>query len=800
MINFKTDPDFFIIDSENLDSVTTKFYGYTIIDNEVIIDIRDIRNEKLTGSGAYIFIDKKDEEISVYQDFIGSYGLYYYVNETGFFALSNSFLKLVEYLIPKYPISLNRNYAEYMVAADICSVAYGMTIINEIRVLDRNIIAKISIDKHTIDFVSIDYDENTVSLDSSEGIKILDDWANRWSGVLRNLCECSTNLLACLSGGFDSRMTFALLLYSNIDLNKVFVYSINDDKYVHPEDYQIASSIAEKYDFILNYCESFDNTVKEENINDIMDRSFNVKLFFHKQMYYLQKRNMIKYSVFGGGGECLRNYWDVMPEEYIDKAVNNAEKISSKLTGSTRLIIEESLQNIERKYEKIGRPLSKERQISALYRETRCRNHFGRNAVEAYLSNSVLLYPLLDPMLHKLKLYDSQCSDNNLLMALIFTRFCPDLLDFKFDSGKYIEKTTIQEAQRINKLYESPEKRQRTNFSINSDKGQEKRLTLQKISGAADEIMLRALKSDIVKKITTSYFDENIYMSILKDVNTRNHYPTQNLYLPLGLVKLICMLKNQKQPHVKFSDFYIALSETESFNNDIKIDSIRFSPFPKDNINAQNHRLGIILEWEKCFENDDLKIYRQSGDGIRCIATVSQRTGCYVDTEVKEDCWGKVFSYYIVPNTNKEDYAVLHYSWIRRLSTVTISNIKQDENGNVILYLKTDFDKNKAAGYEIQYSSVMESFTNNGSWNVKIVTGRKNNRVLLSKFEPNTTYYFRVRAYSDYVNQKSGFVKRSWSPCSPFVSYHTSVIHNKEKKVKKLLNVLFDDVIHTSMR
>ena len=71
--------EFFVIDSDNLNLVNEKFYGYAIQNNGIIIgkDIKD--NMKVGLDGAYIDIKIVNEKIVINQDFMGSYGLYIYI-------------------------------------------------------------------------------------------------------------------------------------------------------------------------------------------------------------------------------------------------------------------------------------------------------------------------------------------------------------------------------------------------------------------------------------------------------------------------------------------------------------------------------------------------------------------------------------------------------------------------------------------------------------------------------------------------------------------------------------------------
>ena len=95
--------EFFIIYSDNLEAIESKLYGYMItengiITNESIQDYLNIQNgSELSKDGSYVWVKRNGDEITIYQDFIGSYGLYMF-KEDDYFAISNSFLRLVEYL------------------------------------------------------------------------------------------------------------------------------------------------------------------------------------------------------------------------------------------------------------------------------------------------------------------------------------------------------------------------------------------------------------------------------------------------------------------------------------------------------------------------------------------------------------------------------------------------------------------------------------------------------------------------------------------------------------------------------
>jgi hypothetical protein len=68
------DDEFFIIHSNNINHVKNRLYGYALSHDEVIQDAKNIKNE-LTGEGAYVHIKVNDNDISIFQDINGSYGL-----------------------------------------------------------------------------------------------------------------------------------------------------------------------------------------------------------------------------------------------------------------------------------------------------------------------------------------------------------------------------------------------------------------------------------------------------------------------------------------------------------------------------------------------------------------------------------------------------------------------------------------------------------------------------------------------------------------------------------------------------
>ena len=124
--------------------------------------------------------------------------------------MSNSFIYLVDYIKTKHKITLNKDYANYLLIADLCSEICEYTIVNEIKMLDRNAIIEIDKTSKLLKIDYIDYKENTVEIGSDECFDILDNWYNRWTNIIKKLSLENSNISTDLSGGMDSRLILLL--------------------------------------------------------------------------------------------------------------------------------------------------------------------------------------------------------------------------------------------------------------------------------------------------------------------------------------------------------------------------------------------------------------------------------------------------------------------------------------------------------------------------------------------------------------------------------------------------------------
>lgn len=429
--------EFFVFDSNNLGDVTEKFYGYMVTEEGIVKNDNLDSNVKLTGIGAYLWVKVYDDKIRIIQDFNGCWGLFAYFSENNnYFAISNSYIKLLEHLRGNVKFTINEDYANSFLFIDLTSYFFEETLINEVEIIPRN--CEVLIDKKTksISYLEIDYEENTVDLESKETLMILDNWFEKWINILRSVKSESNNFSVDLTGGFDSRAVAVLWLSANLNYDKLFVRTIekyNVKKYIR--DLKVSKEISEYFGFPLNR-----NTIRtsKKGFHDILTPvllSFYLKLGFHKQMHFPKSRyDEPVYLMDGRGGGTIRGYANKTPQEFIDNKINFLKDKGEEVCDSTNRILNSSFSRLLKKFPNVD---SNSKDLPRLlYNEVRSRHHVGKVYIENYFQNAFNLSPLLDPTLRKLKLTTEECDDRDLVLALIFTRYCPELLNIDFETNK----------------------------------------------------------------------------------------------------------------------------------------------------------------------------------------------------------------------------------------------------------------------------------------------------------------------------------------------------------------------------
>jgi len=773
--------DFFIIDSENLDQCTSAFYGYVISD-DVITDYPPAEYMDLSGHGCYVVVTKTEDEIIISQDYIGCYGIYVFKDKNGGFVVGNSFLYLVEYLNKKgEKLTFNRDYANYYITTSVCSSAYDQTMINEIHILDRSTRLHINISNKNYYEETIDYKENLVDPGTREGIELLDSWFDSWIGILRSIGSRTTNIRADLSGGFDSRVAFSLVYNSGLNMNKIWVCSTRDGKHTHAEDLRIASEIAEELHFPLNNHKYQLDEREPYDMKEFLSKSLYVKLYFHKHMYYHQGYfKQTSYHVTGFGGGCVRKFLKMQPELFIEEQKKRAFRYSygddTRLTESVEAILKDGLNKTREKLVKNGISFSEEELLRYHNRETRCRNHFGRNTVENYLSNRIVLSPLLDPKLHRLKVNSTLCEDPDFLVALIFSRYAPELLGFEFEGGREISRETILKADAVNLRFPFRKRdMERVEFCPSDKKSAKAKPDMISMS-RIEEIVQGAFENSYVKECIRWEFSKKAYEAAEGRINTENqHIPLAEVYGMIGIPKLLQDMERLDTEAALMPDWIIQLYNMNQFSktkwNSDSVPSNLKESFRKFQIRHFNNvHDGIELCWEIISGATGYAVYRKNRGSIEKLAELNRNVCRFIDCEVKKS-WGKVFDYYVCPCYKNFQKPMDDGKTIQRLNGVFITDIQKTGSSDFIVHVSCDNKSNKLMGYTLECASSLSDLENqkNSFFTVQ-VSGRDNTTIKAEPQQKADTWYFRARGYSAYTNSKSKETTTSFGEYSPIVT------------------------------
>ena len=566
---------FFVLDSDSLEQAGTRLYGYTFAGDEIVDTAEGLNGQEPGGEGAYILINRQGNRLTITQDYVGCWGLYLF-RDGNYFALSNSFLMLAEHVRKAHTVTLNREYADFILFADLASSVYGETLVNEISVLDRRAAAEIDIPSKTLDIHYADYGEKAVELDSAEAAEIMDAWRNKWTGRIRKICAGTHNIQLDLSGGFDTRGMLSLFLSSGADLGGVMVYSNTDGLHCHTEDYAVAGMLAEQYGFELNKSFLLSSGMDPFSVEDILNLSFYAKLGFHKEMYFKAGRmKERRYNFSGNGGECIRcrtEKWKYSEEEYLDSAVKRFSHLADRnpalfrrMENSARTILPRSFRALQDFHDEYCSSLAgQEWSWREIYRETRCRYHYGKAILEGFLANIIIISPMLDPDLSRLKLSTEDCPDENLLFARILDRYTPGLLEVPFEGGRSIQAETAAYARELNRKYP---------FSPDSGAVPVQRENMAAENGAADgpgpaasieeadEVLRKAVLSSAFRKQFEDIFDESAYNSVLWFMANKKFFPLSVAYAAIGIVWMRRITDLSGTPETTCSRYMAELAE-----------------------------------------------------------------------------------------------------------------------------------------------------------------------------------------------------------------------------------------------
>jgi len=539
-LNDIIEKNFFIIDSNNLEKIQSMMYGFSISSKGILTDnyFKKLGHyEEPEPQGIFVMIRKIGDEIIINQDFYGSFGLYIYENKnTGFFALSNSFLLLEEYLVGKENFTLNKDFSDNLIISALCTPSIYETMINEIILIPYNAFVVLNIKKKTFKIFYIDYNENSVPFESEEGLKIIDKWVDKWGYIFRSLKKQSNNIMLDLSGGFDTRTILSILSNSGINMNDILINSINDTLICHDQDFKIANNISKRFGFKLNNLVLNKNGT-ELSIEDSIFSSIYTKLGIHKE-FSLETKFFSKpiFRFTGSGGEIIRGYPGHPIKKYIEIITSDIKKIkghNKEFYKSSMNICHRSIALLKKK-----KTYNNDYEISAdLYWKGRTRHHYGKAAIETFLVNQYTLHPLIDPDIKQIK-FDINEKSSHDLIAYIFVRFAHDLIYFPFEGKRELNQESIKKAEILNKKF-GPYKI-KSNYNENFYIDLEKNYKISPSSyNNADEYLRKLLNSQKVINFINQLYDNNVYNWAKNYAKKSKFYPLRHGYGLLAVAKLL---------------------------------------------------------------------------------------------------------------------------------------------------------------------------------------------------------------------------------------------------------------------
>lgn len=629
--------EFFIIDSDNLSDVKDKLYGFSFKKSSLVQDDDLGEYEGLDNIGTFVLIQKNDDEVIISQDCIGTYGIYVYQKDD-YFAISNSFIRLVEHLKINHEMTLNKDYAYISLLPRMFStLIHEKTLVNEITCVPRNFKIHIDTNSKIISYEKINYNENSISLDSEEGLKLLDKWFYKWVEIIRSLKLKTNNISIDLSGGFDTRMILALILVANIDINSIRVYSIDNNQHSHPEDFRIASLIADEFGFKLNQDLDVDY-YNYPDIQTVLDLSSYVKLGFNSQLNFkLMRPQDPIYMITGMGGGISRGWPIGDAQSQINDIVNKSKRFEPAFADNCERILKEGHESIRHIRPNIA---DDETFQWEYYKETRLRNHFGKLTVENYMSNNLALCPLIDPDLFKLKNKTEECFDNSLLMTLIFVRYCPKLLDFEVEGGREFDSDVVEYAKRINEIYPYEVKEYEFLSEVESEKNSEKFEENEKINWHDINKYLKGIfRSQLFRHEFMKYVPSRVYDKLSYSIENRDYFPLQDTIPAFAFVNIINAINfNENEGQEFVSDWFDSFSDdtyeiTPQINPEFPLLVSKFVTARIDikNTNSQDNSVEIIENSDVCAKVD-FPDWLQNEKGGGCL--IESMTG-YLDVKLK---------------------------------------------------------------------------------------------------------------------------------------------------------------------
>ena len=282
---------------------------------------------------------------------------------------------------------------------------------------------------------------------------------------------------------------------------------------------------------------------------------------FHDSMYYLTFiKRPYAYRFTGYGGEAIRPYWPKTYDAYMKRMLRIVKKrgydYKDIIQGDKNALMR-GIDYISNKWMSLTGNCDETNVMNHLWKDTYNVHHFGKYSAALFQVGEIAPNPLLDPNLAKLKLNDAICEDENLLMAIILTRFTDDLLQFEFARGKTIDPATLDRARQLNEKYpfKKPDfeylTREQKDSSPNDMNFYETPATTEDLN----EYIKKVFFSTNVRKLFETKYQSKIY-KILSENTKGVHVGIASLNAAVVISKVIAdVMANEAMSQTSYFDY-----------------------------------------------------------------------------------------------------------------------------------------------------------------------------------------------------------------------------------------------------
>lgn len=292
------------------------------------------------------------------------------------------------------------------------------------------------------------------------------------------------------------------------DLNQIQFNSATGNIHTLSDDFKIASNISDKMNFQLNQISSLCKRIRQHPFISLAN-SFLAKAGFHKE---LMCQNFLetnpRFNINGMVAD-LRDFWSMSVEDFINENIDRSRFNSIE----TKEALKELLRSNVKKIQASSSLAWNEAQHTAkdyFYRSIRVRHQYGRVSLEFFLSNIISLSPLLDPSLYRLNQKIDEKSDFDLLYAIIYDRYIPELNKTTFDSNRSVSTSTWNLARKINSKFSKPIAYKQIEFNIAENLQHETEIIKEytEFNSPIDLLLSEVREIDFLKFINSFLGDE----------------------------------------------------------------------------------------------------------------------------------------------------------------------------------------------------------------------------------------------------------------------------------------------------